>query len=241
LNEDTDCSADWEVLRKSGLEITATSIGFPGEDYSSIPMIRRTGGLVPDDQWAARRDMAIRAGKLTAELGVKFLEFHVGFVPTSNDPFYATLVERTREVAQALGNENVDLLMETGQESASELLQFLNDLNCRNLAINLDPANLILYGAGDPLEAVPILGRHIQHVHMKDAIASMQPRLQWGREVTLGSGQVPVEALLDALEEIDYDGNISIERTSTDPMTDVRTAIEVLQRADTVTSEPEAA
>jgi sugar phosphate isomerase/epimerase len=76
---------------------------------------------------------------------------------------------------------------------------------------------------------------------MKDAIASMQPRLQWGREVTLGSGQVPVEAMLDALEANEYKGVISIERNSTDPVSDVQTAIEVLQRADTVTSEPEAA
>jgi sugar phosphate isomerase/epimerase len=241
LGDDAACAADWRVLRDSGLQITATSIGFPGEDYSAIPMIRRTGGLVPDEQWPTRRELAIRAGKLTAALGVQYLEFHVGFVPSSSDPFYETLVNRTREVAHELARENVDLLMETGQESASELLQFHNDLNCRNLAINLDPGNMILYGAGDPLEAVAILGRHIRHVHMKDAIASMQPRLQWGREVTLGSGQVPVEAMLDALEENEYQGVISIERNSTDPISDVQTAIEVLQRGDTVTSEPEAA
>jgi hypothetical protein len=42
------------LIRNSGLIIVAGMIGFPGEDYSTIAAIRRTGGYVVDDQWDLR-------------------------------------------------------------------------------------------------------------------------------------------------------------------------------------------
>jgi len=222
-------------LRDSGLNLTAAAINFPGEDYSSIGVIRRTGGFVSDDQWPVRKEVALRAGELTAELGLKYITSHIGFVPASSDPSYTVMVERVREVAKGLARDGVDLLVETGPESASELLQFLNDLNCRNVAVNFDPANMILYGSGDPIESVAILNRRIRHVHLKDAVASSQPGVQWGKEVSFGTGQVGVESLLEALDEVEYAGVLCIERESgTDRMADVRQAIEALRRAESI-------
>jgi sugar phosphate isomerase/epimerase len=103
------------------------------------------------------------------------------------------------------------LLLETGQERANEMLQFLNDLRCQNVACNFDPANLILYGLGDPLDSVAVIGRHIRHVHLKDAINSDQPGTKWGREVDLGRGQVPVLQIVDALDDVGYTGPLVIE------------------------------
>ncbi len=219
-----------EQYRAMGITIVATMIDFAGEDYTSIAIIRRTGGFVPDEHWPDRRDLTLRAGKMTAELGVKFLTCHIGFVPPSSDPSYRVMVERVRDVAQSLASDNVSLLLETGQESASELLQFLNDLNCRNVGVNFDPANMIMYGAGDPIEAISILNRHICHVHAKDAVASSQPRLQWGKEVVFGTGEVDPLKFLDALDDIGYTGPLSIEREApADPLADVHAAIEALR------------
>src|SRR5262249_59883502 len=105
---------------------------------------------------------------------------HLGAVPPSNDPTYGKILSRVAEVADALAKLGVSLLAETGQETASELLQFLNDLRRRNVEVNFDPANMILYGAGDPIDAIRVLGRHIRHVHVKDATLSDQPRMKWG-------------------------------------------------------------
>ena len=222
-----------EEHRARGITIVATMITFAGEDYTSVATIRRTGGLVPDEQWPDRRDLTLRAGKLTAELGVKFLTCHIGFVPPSSDPTYLVMVERVRDVAQALASDNLSLLLETGQESASELLQFLNDLNCRNVGVNFDPANMILYGGGDPIEAISILNRHIRHVHVKDAVASSQPRLQWGKEVVFGTGEVDPLRFLDALDDIGYTGLLTIEREAPgDPLADARAAIKALKEAE---------
>jgi len=226
-------AADIEQLMGSGLKLTATMIGFPGEDYSSIATIRRTGGFAPDEMFNARRDLTVRAAKLTQQLGVKLLTFHVGFVPPSSDPAYPVMVDRVSSVANAVAADGVTLLMETGQESASELLQFLNDLNCRNVGVNYDPANMILYGAGDPIDAIKILNRHIQHVHAKDAVASEQPRMQWGKEVPVGMGDVIPFEFLDALDLAGYTGPLSIEREAgPDRIAAVRSAIDALKSAE---------
>ncbi|WP_428938903.1 sugar phosphate isomerase/epimerase family protein [Fontivita pretiosa] len=224
--------AQIQQLRESGLKLTATMISFPGEDYTTIATIRQTGGLVPEDRWPERRDLTLRAAQLSAELGASLLTFHMGFIPASNDPLYRVMVQRARELATEVAAINVCLLMETGQESASELLQFLNDLNCRNVAVNFDPANMILYGAGDPIEAIGILNRHIRHVHVKDAIASSQPRMVWGTEVPFGTGQVGPARFLDALDKIGYRGPLAIEREAGENrLADIRAAIRALREA----------
>lgn len=221
-----------EVLQQSTLRLTAGMIDFPGENYGSIELIRQTGGFAPDEHWPIRRQLAVRAGQLAAELGVKLLSCHIGFVPPSSHQQYTVMVQRVRELAGELGKIGVDLLMETGQERASELLQFINDLSSRNVFVNFDPANMILYGAGDPIEAIHILERHIRHVHAKDADLSDAPGMKWGREVPFGQGQVQVEAFWEALDHIHYCGPVVIEREAgEDRMGDVRIAIAAMRSA----------
>lgn len=221
-----------DAVRSSGLTLTAGMIGFVGEDYSTIAAIRRTGGIVPDEQWPGRREFALAALPLCRALGLTRMSLHAGFIPRSSDPGYGTLVTRLGELAEPFAAAGITLLLETGQETASELLQFLNDLRTRNVEVNFDPANMILYGSGDPVEAVHTLGRHIAHVHIKDAVASDMPRVKWGQEVPFGTGQVGPKRFLDALDAIDYTGPLVIEREAGDErMTDVRTAIESLQAA----------
>jgi sugar phosphate isomerase/epimerase len=223
------------AVRKSGLTTTATMINFDGEDYTTIASIRRSGGYVPDDKWEARKAQTIEAAKITKELGVTRISTHVGFIPMSSDPMYRVMVERVGGIATELDDLGIVLLMETGLEPASELLQFLNDLPTRNVGVNFDPANMILYGAGDPIDAIRTLGRHIMHVHVKDARSSEHPGTQWGEEVPFGAGEVPAAEFHEALHEIEYAGPLVIEREAgEDRMTDVRTAIEALSR---ITSE----
>jgi len=217
-------------LRDSGIALTAGMISFPREDYSSIAIIRTTGGYAPADEWQKRKELTLRAADLAGELGLSMLSTHIGFVPPSSEKNYQVMIDRVSEVAAALEKQNVTLQLETGQESASELLQFLNDLRSPNVHVNFDPANMILYGAGDPIEAIATLGRHIRHVHVKDATLSSQPRLKWGDEVPFGTGQVPPRDFLDALERARYSGPLVIEREAGDDrMRDVRFAVETLR------------
>jgi len=216
-------------LRNSGLRVTAGMIGFPGEDYSSIGRIRTTGGFIPDDAWPLRKQLTIQAGRLAQELGVSLLTTHAGFLPRSSHADYGKILSRVGEIAAALAPMGVTLAMETGQEPASELLQFLNDVPGGKVAVNFDPANMILYGTGDPIEAIHILGRHIRHVHVKDAIPSEKPGLDWGQEVAIGTGQVDLEEMLLAFREIRYVGPLVIECEFTEKLEGVRSAITTMQ------------
>jgi sugar phosphate isomerase/epimerase len=218
-----------DEIKNAGITITAGMMGFPGEDYSTIARIKQTGGFVPDELWDERRELFGKAVAICKRFGIGLLSTHIGFVPPSSDSLYASTVQRINDICALLDKEGMGLLMETGQEPASELLQFLNDLRCRNVYVNFDPANMILYGAGDPIEAIRILGRHIRHVHVKDATASDQPGTKWGAEVPFGTGQVPPMEFVDALKEVGYRGPLVIEREAGENrVKDVKGAVEVL-------------
>jgi L-ribulose-5-phosphate 3-epimerase len=220
------------MIRDAGITITAGMIGFPGEDYSTIARIRQTGGFVPDEQWILRRDLFTEATAFCKRFEIGLLSTHIGFVPSSSDPKYNTMVDRINEICSILNGESMGLLMETGQEQAPELLQFLNDLRLRNVFVNFDPANMILYGAGDPIEAIRTLGRHIRHVHVKDATASDQPGTKWGTEVPFGEGEVPPQQFAEALESVGYHGPLVIEREAgPNRVKDVKFAVQTLQKA----------
>src|SRR5687768_11232178 len=197
-----------EALKKSGITLTGGMVGFAGEDYSTIADIRRTGGFVPDADWPNRRSITEKAARLGRELKVPHISAHVGFVPhkTEDPKQYQKIVDRIREIADWFDQFNLALLMETGQEKAEELLQFLGDLHRDNVHINFDPANMILYGAGDPVAAIRTLGEHIKHVHVKDANASPKPGEEWGEEVPFGTGQVNPAKFLDTLHSVGYQG-----------------------------------
>ena len=218
------------LLTRSGLIFTSGMIGFPGEDYTTIATIKKTGGYVSEKEFPLRRQLTKAAGQIAVDMGMTLVSAHIGFVPPSSDPNYDQMVTRVGEIAGDFRSLGLTLLMETGQETATELLQFLNDLSATNVKVNFDPANMILYGAGDPIEAISVLDRHIGHVHVKDATLSNAPGAAWGTEVPFGTGQVPPKEFLRALADAGYTGPLAIEREAGENrMADIRFAIETLQ------------
>ncbi|MBN1491935.1 MAG: sugar phosphate isomerase/epimerase [Phycisphaerae bacterium] len=220
-----------QTVADSGLEVSATCIGFVDEDYSTLPRIAATGGYVPDDRFEQRFAETVRVADLTVKLGVDKLATHVGFVPHDRSaPRYQTMVDRVKRVADALGQRSLMLLMETGQEQAEALATFIADVGRTNVRVNFDPANMILYGIGEPTEAIDVLRDHIAHVHMKDATWSAQPGKTWGQEVPLGDGDADIPRVVSKLRTIGYQGPLVIEREAGhDRLGDIRYASELLQ------------
>jgi L-ribulose-5-phosphate 3-epimerase len=217
-------------VAKSKLKITATMINFPQEDYSTLESIKATGGIVPDDCWRDNRETAVRAIERTAELDVKLLSMHFGFIDMQNQAKAKMLTERTRMLADKAGEHKVTLLMETGQESAGELRDFLEKLHHPALGVNFDPANMILYGKGNPVEAVGILGPWIKHVHIKDAMHTKTPGT-WGSEVIWGIGEVSADKFLKALKNAGFSGALAVEREGGDNrLGDIKTAVNMLRQ-----------
>ena len=228
---DKEIVAAAERFEAAGVELTAGMVSFPGEDYRSIAAIRETGGLAQDSRWTERLALLKTSAATARRLGLKLVSTHIGFLPASSGPTYPVMIDRAQKAADVFAEYGLTLLMETGQEAASELLQCFNDIARPNVGMNFDPANMILYGAGDPVDAVRVLGRHVKHVHIKDAIASEQPGVLWGQEVPFGSGQVNAMACLDELRLAGYHGPLVIERTAGGQHLDeIKAAIEILSQ-----------
>ena len=191
----------------------ATMISFPQEDYSTLETIRKTGGVVPDDCWPRNREIAAAAAELSGTLGAPYMLFHAGFLDESNPAAYAAYVERVSFVRDACARAGVQLILESGQETAEDLARFLRDVP--GLYVNFDPANMILYGKGRPMEARETLVPWIRKIHVKDADATAVPGT-WGTERPWGEGQVGGAAFIDALDGLGFTGNMTIEREGGD-------------------------
>lgn len=210
--EDPQVLAD---IQDQDWTITATMIDFPQEDYSSLDAIKVTGGVVPDDCWEMNHKLFLGAADKTAMLGVKYLSMHAGFIDESDQTHARKVRGRIKRLADAAADKGLILLLETGQETAVELLSFLEELDHPAVAVNFDPANMILYDKGDPIEALRTLGPWIKHLHVKDATRTKVPGT-WGAEVPWGNGEVGILKFVRALEEIGFDGAMAIEREAGD-------------------------
>jgi len=197
------------------LDVTVTCVfgGFAGESYADIPTVKATVGLVPPATRAERTQELKEIADFARALGIDVVGVHIGFVPhEKHDPTYATIVATARDVCDHCAANGQALHLETGQEPADVLLGFLADVERDNLFVNFDPANMILYGVGEPLPALELLGRHVRSIHCKDAHWSPEPGVTWGQEVAIGNGAVDFARFLDTLDRIGYTGPLTIER-----------------------------
>ena len=232
-----------ERLRKLGLKVSVLFAGFEGESYESIPTVKETVGFAPKSTRNERvlefKEIAKFAVKLSAN-DISYtgqtipVGMHLGFIEEdTNSQDFAELASLTQELCDHCATNDQAIHLETGQESADGLLAFLEAVDRTNLFVNFDPANMILYGSGDPMIALRKLGPYLKSVHCKDAIASDQPGITWGRETPLGEGEVDFQEMLAILDELLYLGPLTIEReTPEDPLlqkSEIQQAINLLE------------
>jgi len=202
-----------ERLKEYGLTITAVFGGFEGESYADIPTVTRTVGLVPPETRAARTQEMKEIADFARLLNVDVVGLHLGFVPhDSSDPLYKDVLAVTRDLCDHCKKNGQSVHLETGQETADSLLQFIEDVQRDNLFINFDPANMILYGTGNPIEALEKVGKYVRSVHCKDGRWAANPGKEWGSEMPLGEGDVGMEDYLRTLDKVGYTGPLTVER-----------------------------
>ncbi len=200
-------------LASMGIQLTAVFGGFEGESYADIPTVAQTVGLVPAETRAARTQEMKEIADFAHLLQCAGVALHLGFIPhDSSDPLYGEVTDVMREVCDHAKGNGQNVHLETGQESAEGLLQFIADVERDNLFVNFDPANMILYGTGEPIEALKKVGSFVRSVHCKDGTWADNPGQEWGAEVPLGEGDVGMETYLRTLDELGYTGPLTIER-----------------------------
>ena len=189
-----------------------------------------TIGLVP----AAYREVRTRELKHAADvaqwLGIHDIATHVGFLPPNpKDPDYLGTVDALKEIADYANERDVYFSFETGQETPMVLLRCFQDVGAPNLGINLDPANMLLYGNANPLDALELIGSYVRGVHAKDGEYPTDG-YYLGKEKALGEGRVNFPALVGKLKALGFAGSLTIEREISGPqqIIDIKRAIELL-------------
>ena len=196
-----------------GIRTTVVFGGFEGESYADIPTVAQTVGLVPPATRAARLAEMEEISDFARVLGVPAVGLHIGFVPHDpGDPLHRDVVAVARELCDHCRANEQNLHLETGQETADVLIEFLDEVGRDNLFVNFDPANMILYGCGEPIAALRKVGSWVRSVHCKDAKWAARPGQDWGAETPLGEGDVGMENFLRTLAELGYAGPLTIER-----------------------------
>lgn len=223
-----------DALRAGGVSVLSGMISMKGEDYSTLESIRRTGGVRPDTYWGDNFRATEANAAVAQRLGLPLVTFHAGFLPHESANFERrTMVDRLRQLAQLFAARGMRLALETGQETSATLLTVLSEVNAHlptrwHVGVNFDPANMILYGMGDPVEALRRLLPHVRQVHLKDAIPTKVAGT-WGEEVPLGDGKVDWPEFFRVLR--DNPVNLVIEREAGDDRVgDVRKAAEFAKR-----------
>lgn len=200
------------AVAQTGIEITTVFCGFAGESYADIPTVQRTVGLVPESTRAERVAKIDDISAFAQKLGVDRVAAHIGFVPEDhNDPIYPMMVETVQGICDRLAARGQVFALETGQETAKGLRHFIGDLKRDNIRVNFDPANMILYGNDNPIEALDLLVDWMDGVHCKDGNWPTEDN-QLGHEMPLGEGAVNIPEWIKKMLALGFTGPLTIER-----------------------------
>ncbi len=228
-----DAAERWQAaLDRSELEIVTAFMSFEGESYASIPICGQTVGYVPAATRREREQRTYAVSDFARSLGIPGVAAHIGCLPEDpSDAEHRAVLELVRRVCDHCARNGQTFALETGQEPAAALLEFLHAVDRPNLGVNFDPANMILYGSGEPMEALRTLRDHVVTVHCKDGTWP-ETQGEWGRETPLGDGDVGMQRYVRTLREIGYAGPLVIEReiVGEEQRADIGRAIALLNR-----------
>lgn len=211
----TGAAEKWKKqLAENDFALVTVFCAYNGENYADAPTVQRTVGFIPPATREEREARTLEVSDFAAAIGVKSIACHIGFVPEdTSHPDFIAVRDMVRRICDHAKKNGQTFALETGQEPAHTLLHFFKEVDRDNLGINFDPANMILYGTGDPIEALGILAPHVVSVHAKDG--DWPPKDDpnaLGTEKPLGQGSVGMPAFIAKLREIGYKGTINIER-----------------------------
>ena len=191
----------------------------------------KTIGIVPRVD-RPERIAGLKAGADFAQkIGVRSITTHVGFIPEDpNDELYKEVVVSLKEVTSYCAALGLEFWFETGQETPVTLLRTIQDVGAENMGINLDPANLILYGKANPVDALDVFGQYVRGVHAKDGLYPTDGQ-SLGKETPLGQGKVNFPKLLEGLRKYNFTGHLTIEREISGPqqIEDIKAGIKLLE------------
>ena len=223
-----------DAIAQTGMTVSSLWAGYSGPCEWNFTAGPDTIGLVPTAYRHIRLNELKDASDFAEKIGVKQIATHVGFIPeTPNYPEFNELVVALRNLANYMKQKGQFFLFETGQETPITLLRTIQAVGTGNLGINLDTANVILYGKGNPVDALDVFGKYVMDTHIKDGFFPTDG-MYLGRECRAGDGKANIpEVVKKLITEYNYEGPFTIEREiSGDQQTaDIVYAKELIEKA----------
>lgn len=200
------------LLEKYEIIPSAFWCGWEGPSDWNFYTGQLTLGLVPPEYRQMRIKNLCDGADFALKLGITDVVTHMGFIPENPyDLNFAGFCIAVRTVARHLKQNGQYLLFETGQETPVTMLRCFETVDCDNLGINLDTANLILYGKANPVDALDVFGKYVRNIHAKDGRYPTNGH-DLGTETRIGEGKVDFKAFFTKLHELGYDSHVTIER-----------------------------
>lgn len=197
---------------KYGIEISAQFCGYyDNYDWDNYYGFQ-TAGINVAPYRAHRIEYVKKAAEFASHLKLEDIVIHAGFVP--NDPFdekYTSMQSAVHTLAVHCKSLGLNLLLETGGEAPIVMLRLIQDVGMDNVFINFDPANILLYGYGNPVDALKVFGKYVRNMHGKDGCLPTDTH-NIGEETVVGEGMVAFPEVFRLLKELNYDRYVIIER-----------------------------
>lgn len=225
------------IIKDNGLVVSALCGDFGGHGFTRQK----------ENSW--RIGASKRVMDLALELDCRVVTTHIGVVPEDeNCETYHILQDACGELAEYAKKSGGHFAIETGPEPAARLKRFLDSLGNNGMAVNFDPANLVMVTGDDPVKGAEILAEYIVHTHAKDGkmLKKTDPKViydffaeggigdlrlgDYFLETPLGEGDVDFVSYLKALSVGGYQGFLTIEReVGQNPEQDIALAVKYLR------------
>lgn len=220
-----------KLLQEYNITVSAFWCGWEGPKVWNFYEGQLTLGLLPVEYRQMRIENLCAGADFAHKLGITDIITHMGYIPENPyDPNYAGFCIAVRTVAKYLQANSQWLLFETGQETPVTMLRCFETVGCENLGINLDTANLILYGKANPVDALEVFGSYVRNIHAKDGLYPVNGH-DLGLETKIGEGKVNFRALFEKLHQLGYNSYVTIENEldSPDQLQEILDSREYLQ------------
>lgn len=200
------------LTKEFNVTVSAFWCGWEGPSVWNFYEGYTTLGLLPREYREMRVKNLCDGSDFAKKLGVKNFVTHMGFIPENpHDPEFIPMCDAIREVAAHCEKNGQYLLFETGQETPTAMMRCFEEVGCDNLRVNLDTANLILYGKANPVDSLDVFGKYVANLHAKDGVYPTSGK-SLGKQTPIGEGKVDFRGVLKGLHKLGYDGYVTIER-----------------------------
>lgn len=212
LFTDENASKLNELIKKYKVTVSAFWCGWEGPNIWNFYEGYTTLGLLPVEYREKRIKNLCDGADFAKKIGIKNIVTHMGFIPENpHDSEFIPFCDAVRVVAEHIDKNQQNFLFETGQETPVAMMRCFEVVGCKNLGVNLDTANLILYGKANPVDALDVFGKYVMNIHAKDGCYPTNGH-DIGEEKPIGQGKVDFKALFNKLHELGYNGYVTIER-----------------------------